>query len=282
MKSQKKKFPTKKRYLLSFFLGVVVVLLGLFVYRNYLSSRSFTPHQVQPHNQLTQTKWQWKEFKRSDGSILAPAPQDEHKFILIFNDNGKFSSTTDCNQLSGIYSIDREALSIGEINSTLMACESENKEIIYRDALEKAASYSLSGNTLTLNLSDNGTMKFIVNSNHDKNYKRIFEGVLPCADCPGIKTTLTFSSEGQYIDVGEYMLEQVYLDRNATPLVTKGQWTVIRGTATNADATVYMLNFDKPNEETYFLQVDDTHVRQLNNELQEFPSGMNFTLTKKN
>lgn len=264
-------------------LAVVLCFLllvgGLLFFKHALKSNKNETTQVKI---LTTTSWQWEQTKNSDGSVTAPPPTDQHKFLLTFKKDGQFSSTTDCNQLQGTYEVDQEVLSLDEISSTLMGCLGETKENVYRQALEKVVSYHLQGDILTLTLTkDFGTMQFKAYTNHPKEFKRIFQGVLPCADCPGIKTTLTFTSEGPYIDVGNYILEQEYLDRGVAALVSQGKWTVIRGAPTNPDATVYSLDYDKPNEETYYLQVDATHIRQLANDLTEINSNLNFTLKLK-
>jgi len=46
-----------------------------------------------------------------------------------------------------------------------------------------------------------------------------YEGVLPCADCPGIKTRLTLNRDGSY------ELSTQYLDRQPAPQVVRGQFT---------------------------------------------------------
>ena len=46
-----------------------------------------------------------------------------------------------------------------------------------------------------------------------------YEGVLPCADCPGIKTRLTLDRDGSY------EISSQYLDRQPTPMIARGQFT---------------------------------------------------------
>jgi copper homeostasis protein (lipoprotein) len=45
-----------------------------------------------------------------------------------------------------------------------------------------------------------------------------YEGVIPCADCPGIKTELFLSQDGLF------RLSETYLSRSTQPIVTTGQW----------------------------------------------------------
>jgi len=46
-----------------------------------------------------------------------------------------------------------------------------------------------------------------------------YEGTLPCADCPGIKTRLTLNNDGSY------ELSTQYLNRQLAPQVLRGQFT---------------------------------------------------------
>lgn len=50
-----------------------------------------------------------------------------------------------------------------------------------------------------------------------------YEGVLPCADCPGIKTRLTLRSDGSY------EVARVYIDRDPKPHVEQGRFTWLPG-----------------------------------------------------
>ena len=43
-----------------------------------------------------------------------------------------------------------------------------------------------------------------------------YAGTLPCADCPGIRITLTLK------DTGQYELSEQYLDRQPKPQITQG------------------------------------------------------------
>lgn len=108
----------------------------------------------------------------------------------------------------------------------------------------------------------------------------IFQGKLPCADCPGINTVLTLTQEGKYIDIGHFTLKETYLERSVKPLETRGEWTVIKGTAQNDDAVVYELSPEGSKQPRYFLKVDGTEVKMLNRNGNEIDSRENFTLHK--
>jgi len=93
-----------------------------------------------------------------------------------------------------------------------------------------------------------------------------YEGVLPCADCPGIRTELTLRRKAAGWAEGTYRLVETYLDRGQ-PQVTQGEWTTLRGDAVNEDAVVYELNPDKPDRARHFEKVDDKTVIALGRDL---------------
>jgi hypothetical protein len=47
-----------------------------------------------------------------------------------------------------------------------------------------------------------------------------YEGTLPCADCPGLQTLITFNSDGTF-----YM-EETYLESDVKPIITNGKWAL--------------------------------------------------------
>lgn len=54
------------------------------------------------------------------------------------------------------------------------------------------------------------------NSRNAIDWAGTYTGTLPCADCPGIATTVTLRSDGSY------RMEMVYLERNVAPFVEEG------------------------------------------------------------
>ena len=47
-----------------------------------------------------------------------------------------------------------------------------------------------------------------------------YEGTLPCADCPGLQTLITFNSDGTF-----YM-EETYLESDVETRITNGKWVL--------------------------------------------------------
>ncbi|MCA3218528.1 MAG: copper resistance protein NlpE N-terminal domain-containing protein [Burkholderiales bacterium] len=57
------------------------------------------------------------------------------------------------------------------------------------------------------------------NSRNAIDWAGTYEGVTPCADCPGIKLRLTLRADGRY------ELTTQYLDRQPTPTTVRGSFT---------------------------------------------------------
>ena len=101
-----------------------------------------------------------------------------------------------------------------------------------------------------------------------------FEGVLPCADCSGIRTRLVLTRRAAGWAEGTYRLTETYADRGS-PIVTTGDWTTLRGSAMDDDDTVYELNPDQPDRARHYLRVgDDRALRALARDLKPWPKGL--------
>ncbi len=57
------------------------------------------------------------------------------------------------------------------------------------------------------------------NSRNSLDWAGVYEGVLPCADCPGIRTRLTLRQDGTY------ELSRLYIDRDREPRLAGGRFT---------------------------------------------------------
>jgi copper homeostasis protein (lipoprotein) len=107
-----------------------------------------------------------------------------------------------------------------------------------------------------------------------------FQGTLPCADCPGIQTELSLYHPNLYTDEGTYVLKLTYLDRAVEPIVTQGEWTILRGDAADENASVYQLEPDHPEKSSYYLRVNAREIRMLDKDEKEMKTKLNFTLKR--
>lgn len=107
-----------------------------------------------------------------------------------------------------------------------------------------------------------------------------FSGLLPCADCPGLKTELTLTRDAPYSGDGTYRLVETYLERGA-PFTTTGKWGTLRGDAVDPDATVYELDPDKPNGARHFMRVgNDEALQALDGDMKPLPDALPSTLKR--
>jgi heat shock protein HslJ len=87
---------------------------------------------------------------------------DQSRYAITFNTDGTFNATADCNQVSGSYKTSgSNGLTITPGPSTMAFCGEASFGTQYVEGLSKAASYTVSGNDLTITLSDGGTMTFV-------------------------------------------------------------------------------------------------------------------------
>src|SRR5271156_4965919 len=107
-----------------------------------------------------------------------------------------------------------------------------------------------------------------------------YRGVLPCADCPGIDTTLSlFANAPNDLAHTRYVLKSSYQERNNSFTET-GTWSIVHGTQDNPDATVYQLKPKDGGQPTNFLRVSDNEILQLDSERRRIDSKLNFSLKK--
>jgi copper homeostasis protein (lipoprotein) len=107
-----------------------------------------------------------------------------------------------------------------------------------------------------------------------------YSGLLPCADCAGIRMQLLLLGKR---GITAYRLHEVYVGTSDgdKSVDSEGKAATVSGYEGNPSATVYALNPGEPELTRYFLRVDDTHLRMLNRSKQEIVSRLNYTLTRE-
>ena len=105
-----------------------------------------------------------------------------------------------------------------------------------------------------------------------------YKGTLPCADCPGLETELTFSNYNQGASEGNYTLKETYLEKSVEPMITKGTWTILK--SPKREGVVYALRSDTGDPEIYYLKLNNTQIKTLDNNQQEINAPFNYILTK--
>lgn len=107
-----------------------------------------------------------------------------------------------------------------------------------------------------------------------------YEGLLPCADCPGIRYDLTIRSREHSGD-GTFSLSQTYLEaedgKDAT-FVTNGKRLTLKGMPGNDNATIWQLISDNGDEVMNFLCENDSTLTLLGDDFTKAESDLNYSL----
>lgn len=102
-----------------------------------------------------------------------------------------------------------------------------------------------------------------------ENYTGTFEGIVPCADCSGIDTKLTLN--GDYT----YALSATYQGKGeGNTFESTGKWKI------NEGLDIITLDFDKPQELTYYKIVNVNTIQMLDKDGKVINSSHNYDLTR--
>lgn len=103
-----------------------------------------------------------------------------------------------------------------------------------------------------------------------KAFAGTYAGMLPCADCPGIDTTIAFTPEGTYT------LSEAYQDADASSFLSKGSWS-LRG-----DGKAVLLDpEDKDEYDRSFTIVSPTELRALDRQGKPIEGTVEYSLKRK-
>lgn len=99
---------------------------------------------------LTQKMWTWVRTIYNNDTELTP--NNPEAFTLIFAEDGTFSATTDCNEVSGEYTVVDTTLSFENISRTKMNCNNSQEEEFYQILTEAETFSGTSDEELMLEL----------------------------------------------------------------------------------------------------------------------------------
>ena len=112
----------------------------------------------------------------------------------------------------------------------------------------------------------------------------VYKGTLPCADCEGLDTVLRMYAKGKFdFTYAFYVRTQTYrgAPRGDVTMSDRGDWTLLRGDATDENATVYQLNPEnEKGSESYLLQDGGNALVMLDKEQRPIDTTANLTLSK--
>ncbi|MBQ8500761.1 MAG: copper resistance protein NlpE N-terminal domain-containing protein [Bacteroides sp.] len=125
---------------------------------------------------------------------------------------------------------------------------------------------------------DDGVLEIAGN---DSSAVAVYEGILPAADGSGIEYVLSVDSIGPDGESG-FTLVTTYLDADGQgknkSFTTKGKKQVIKKTVKNKPKTAYKLKPNDGSSPIYFVVVNDTTLRLVNDSLQESVSNLNYDI----
>ncbi len=96
----------------------------------------------------------------SEDGVVSSLDSQPVEQTLAFDAEGKFNGNAGCNSYFGSYEVEENNLSLGAIGATKMACEEDamQAESTYLSALEKAATYQITGQTLQIRDAEGNTL----------------------------------------------------------------------------------------------------------------------------
>ena len=111
----------------------------------------------------------------------------------------------------------------------------------------------------------------------------VYEGTLPAADGPGIDYVLTLNAATDGVDTA-YTLDMTYLDaegqgQNKT-FTSKGKQQTVHKVVNKKPVTAVKLTPKDGEAPMYFVIVNDTTLRLVNDSLQEAVSDLNYDIIK--
>lgn len=112
--------------------------------------------------------------------------------------------------------------------------------------------------------------------------EKTYEGVLPCADCSGIKTRVKIRGKENDPTANLFELTETYMGKEPNNVfVTTGKYTVQRGVGEDSNATVYIFTPEQPAGDTLYYAVysnDPTTLHQLDRDMKKAVSDLNYSL----
>ena len=151
--------------LIGIFVLIALLVGSFFVYIkiNQLPKEDGSNNQTKDVSVQTSTiygDWVWSHMVDAKGQKIIP--QDPSRFVLTLSSEGKLTSTTDCNTVSGSFVMSENIINIGPLTLTEMGCTGEMLESTYASSLSSISSYSITNNKLIFTLIQNkGSMVFL-------------------------------------------------------------------------------------------------------------------------
>jgi heat shock protein HslJ len=111
-----------------------------------------------PDSELVGTRWLLSEIAGAP-----PVASDSPAELEFDPAESRVAGSTGCNRFFGGYTLSEDTISFEQLGSTMMACSDElmQQETSFFQLMEAVTSYSLDGDTLTLNTADGQSLVFV-------------------------------------------------------------------------------------------------------------------------
>ena len=103
-----------------------------------------------------------------------------------------------------------------------------------------------------------------------------YTGLLPCADCAGLRTDLRLYSTHPGGEVSRYEVRETYIGLRGGDRTSEraGRAKLVHGSASDKEASVYQLDAERGDARRYFLRAGDNELRLLDRDKREIPSSV--------
>lgn len=173
-------------------------------------------------------KWQLIELY---GKAIPATINGKMPFIEFFEADNRYSASAGCNGLGGSFTLENNGrIKFSQGMSTMMACQNMEVESEFKNVLEQADNYTISGNRLSLNkarmaplarfqLVEENNVPDMHNSRISVDWNGHYRGTLPCADCEGIEIALNLNADNTF------SMHRKYLGKETKATNTSGKFT---------------------------------------------------------
>lgn len=112
--------------------------------------------------------------------------------------------------------------------------------------------------------------------------KVIYSGILPCADCSGIRTTLTLYRD-QYDNPTRFELHEDYMNGSKVGLsaTERGAWVADTRMEGTSQYDIYTLNPEDPDADRQYIKDAVNAIELLDQNGERIESNMNYRLLRK-
>lgn len=125
----------------------------------------------------------------------------------------------------------------------------------------------------------------IIEDSNSLKASTVYEGILPCADCSGIQTTLKIYHGDGTMESHKFELTRIYKGKGDGKIMKQtGNFNLERGLGDDPNGTIYVLNWDKPESQQLFYgynAANPNKIYLLNNKREKIKSDLNYSLDAK-